>query len=245
MPAPSSDRPPRERPKVLRYVHAIAAAAAAVAVCAYSISFVPEADGVTRSVPGAGDAVALTFDDGPDPRFTPQILDILEDHGARATFFVLGTHAERHPELIARMTAEGHEVAHHTHTHPHVDRIGARELAWEMDSCLETLRAQGVEPVWYRPPRKQLTEAQEVAARRRGLRVALWSRCLERAVFQTAEEAATVLAGETQPGDIILAHDGLGDRTQTVAALPLYLSMMSERDIELVTLSELERRVAR
>ncbi len=228
-----------------RHLRVSAVVAAILVVFTTSASFVDQADGVTESVPQARGAVALTFDDGPDPRYTPHVLDTLAEHGARATFFVVGESAKRHPELIARMLDEGHEVAHHTHTHPHVERIDAIELARQMDECLTVLSGYGIKPQWYRPPRKQLTYAQLEAAERRGMRVATWTRCIERARFVSGWHAASTLAVETREGDIVLAHDGRTDRSRTIEALPLYLSAMRDRGIDVVTLSELHRRARR
>lgn len=199
-----------------------------------------EADGARRF--RTSSAIALTFDDGPDPRYTPAILDTLARYNAKATFFVVGEHAEAHPALIERMLAEGHEVAHHTHSHPRVERLSEAELVAEMDECLDMLGMQGVTPTWYRPPRKQLTELQERLADERGMGIALWARCFERARFHSAEEMAEVVARETDPGEIVLAHDGLGDRSMTLKALPLYLEAMQQRGLESVTLSELQSR---
>jgi peptidoglycan-N-acetylglucosamine deacetylase len=202
----------------------------------------PEADGGTRSFRLARGAIALTFDDGPDPRYTPHVLDVLADRGAHATFFVVGKNAERHPELIERILREGHEVAHHTHSHPHVDRISERELAIEMDSCCAVLASHRVSPAWYRPPRARLTPAQERLAAERGMRIALWARCFERSRFMSAKQMARTLAEETRDGDIVLAHDGLGNRAMTMEALPLYLTAMQQRRIAVVSLSELQSR---
>lgn len=185
------------------------------------------------------EAVALTFDDGPDPEYTPAVLDILAEHGAHATFFVIGEQAERYPEIIERIIAEGHEIGHHTHRHPPVGELAHTELATEFDDTLAVLRAQGIEPLWYRPPRKELTKAQKRLARERGMRVALWTRCVERAAFSSADEMARTIVTETRPGDILLAHDGRLDRSMTVAALPMLLDGLAQRGIGCVTLSEL------
>lgn len=200
----------------------------------------PVADGVTRSFRLSDNSIALTFDDGPDPVHTPKVLDILRDHDAHATFFVVGSAAVRHPALIARMIGEGHEVAFHTQTHPHVDRIDAREVHREIDQGLAVLGGQGVTPIWYRPPRGRITDVQKSLAEAHGMKVALWTRCMERSHFATAEELATTLAEETRRGDIVLAHDGMADRSMTVEALPAYLQALSRRGIDVVTLSQLE-----
>ena len=201
-----------------------------------------KADGETRTFSAAEGQIALTFDDGPDPRFTPGILDALKAHDARATFFVVGDQAAKHPELIARIVAEGHEVANHTQTHPHVDKLDKQQLAQEIDGCLEVLGAQGVSPQWYRPPRGKTPEHQAGLVSARGMKVAMWARGFERARFNNAEELAETLVAETQEGDVVLAHDGRLDRTMTVAALPLYLSALRQRGITSVTLTELEER---
>lgn len=220
----------------------VAAGAVALVVAVVAMGLAAEADGIARSVPSASGRVALTFDDGPDPRYTPAILDVLAEYDAKATFFVIGKHAEKHPHIIERIVAEGHEVAHHTYSHPHVERLGAPEIAAEMDCCTEVLEAQGVRPAWYRPPRKQLTRVQEREAARRGMGIAMWTRCMERTRFRTPEQAVQTLARETRSGDIVLAHDGLLDRSMTLAALPGFLSAMEERGLEVVTLSELHGR---
>lgn len=210
------------------------------------LTFAPsEADGETRAFAVVEREIALTFDDGPDPRFTPAILDILRERGARATFFVVGEQAQRYPELIERILAEGHEIAHHTHSHPHMDRLSEAEVAAEMDECLAELRGQGAEPRWYRPPRAKFDDTQDALAAERGMRVAMWARCLERQRFRTAEEMAYTVAAETCDGDIVLAHDGLLDRSRTVEALPLYLGCLEDCGIRSVTLSELAARSGR
>lgn len=200
----------------------------------------PVADGVTRSFAVSGSSIALTFDDGPDPAYTPAVLDVLAEHDAHATFFVVGESAAEYPELVARILAEGHEVAFHSHTHSQVDRLGKREVHAEMHYGLTLLHERGVEPLWYRPPRGKLTAAQSELASEHGMKVALWSRCMERVRFTSAGEMASTLAEETRVGDVILAHDGLGDRSMTVEALPQYLHAIRQRDIEVVTLSRLE-----
>lgn len=200
----------------------------------------PVADGVTRSFRLSENSIALTFDDGPDPAYTPAVLDILREHDAHATFFVVGASVDLHPELVARMIAEGHEVAFHTQTHPHVDRLDEHQVQREIDAGLAVLNACGVTPIWYRPPRGRLTEVQKALAAERGMKVALWTRCMERSQFATAEELAATLAEETRRGDIVLAHDGLADRSMTVEALPAYLKALRREGIGVVTLSGLE-----
>jgi peptidoglycan/xylan/chitin deacetylase (PgdA/CDA1 family) len=195
--------------------------------------------GVCTTVPEAGSAIALTFDDGPSAEYTPAVLDILAVHGARATFFVVGTRAEAHPELIERIVAEGHEVAHHTHTHRVVSSLTIDELREEFELASALFAGYGIEPAWYRPPRGELCVEQKRLAREHGMKVALWTRAMERARFSSAEQMAETLIAEMRPGDIVLAHDGGLDRSATVEALPMLLEGLAERGLAVVTLTEL------
>lgn len=175
--------------------------------------FVPSAQGLVRMPRRFATArreVWLTIDDGPDPEDTPRILELLAAHGARATFFVIGENAAQHPELIRAILAAGHEVAHHTHTHP----LGSfwcaspARVKRELDAALEVLRAAGVRPTRFRPPAgiKNLWLAS--ALRVRGLTGVGWSaRGLEILGGEASKVADRVLRG-LAPGAILLLHEG-------------------------------------
>jgi peptidoglycan/xylan/chitin deacetylase (PgdA/CDA1 family) len=154
--------------------------------------------------------VWLTVDDGPDPQDTPQILALLAARGARATFFVIGERAGRHPELIGEITGAGHEVAHHTHTHPLAMFWCASpaRVAQELDAALEVLRAAGVRPARFRPPAGIRNLWLAAALKSRGLTGIGWSsRGLERWSGDAAAVAARVLRG-VGPGSILMLHEG-------------------------------------
>lgn len=181
------------------------------------------------------DRVALTFDDGPDPATTPHFLDLLAAHGVRATFFLLGEHAHRHPDLVRRI-AEHHEVAVHGWTHRCVAFIGAGRLRSQLASTkriLEDLTGQEVH--WYRPPYGVITPAAERAGRAVGLEPVLWSawgRDWERRA--TPESVLRTLDRTLAPGGTILLHDT--DRTAapgswrtTLAATERLLTASADR----------------
>jgi peptidoglycan/xylan/chitin deacetylase (PgdA/CDA1 family) len=182
------------------------------ALLAYHL-FAPGAQGLVRACRRFATAqreVWLTIDDGPDPEDTPRILGLLAAHGARATFFVIGKKAAAHPELVRAIHAAGHEVAHHTHTHP----VGSfwcaspARLARELDEGLAVLRTIGVTPTRFRPPAgiKNLWLAPALAAR--GLVCAVWSaRGLELQGGDADAVATRVLRG-LNPGSILLLHEG-------------------------------------
>lgn len=156
--------------------------------------------------------VWLTIDDGPDPDDTPRLLDLLDQHGAKATFFVVGERAERHPELVREIVRRGHEVAHHTHTHPRFLFwcAGPARLAAELDRGTAALRAAGVRPRWFRPPVgiKPFLLAPALAAR--DLRGVSWTVRSGDCRSSSPEAVAASVAARVHPGSIVLLHEGPG-----------------------------------
>jgi len=184
--------------------------------------------------------VALTIDDGPEARYTPSVLDTLERHHVRATFFVVGEAAEAQPALLRREIAQGCEVAAHTWDHPHMAGLSADEARREVQrgaSAIELIT--GRKPRYFRPPRGVVTTAAVDAAKSLGMRTVLWSACLEHSGLRTPEAEAKRVLDLVHPGDIILMHDGLGDRRGSVLALDALLDGLQERGYRVVTLSEL------
>jgi peptidoglycan/xylan/chitin deacetylase (PgdA/CDA1 family) len=181
------------------------------------------------------DAVALTFDDGPDPEVTPRVLDALAAAGARATFFVLGERAARHPQLVRRAMREGHTVGNHTYSHPRCPGLGGDALARELESTDALLRGTAGTPI-FRPPHGKLTPRQVWALTRMGRRIALWS-CDSRD-YLGADTAAIARVGETAvPGDVVLLHDRFA---RTADALPELLAGLARRGLATVALDEVK-----
>lgn len=182
------------------------------ALLAYHV-FAPQSQGLVRMVRRFATTrreVWLTIDDGPDPEDTPRLLELLAAHGARATFFVIGENAARHPALVRAIVAGGHEVAHHTHTHPLATFWCASpaRVRRELDAGLEALRAAGVRPTRFRPPAGIKNLWLAAALRARGLTCVGWSaRGLESLGGDAAEVADRVLRG-LAPGAILLMHEG-------------------------------------
>ncbi|MCL6615339.1 MAG: polysaccharide deacetylase family protein, partial [Firmicutes bacterium] len=184
--------------------------------------------------------VALTFDDGPDPRFTPEILTILHRYGAHATFFVVGRNVRRWPELLRAEIAAGHEIGNHTYDHPELHKLSRAQVDKEIESCdVLVFEVAGVVPHFFRPPYERLSLAIIQSAWAHGKQVVLAGLALEHHEARTPQEMAARVAAHVRPGTVILAHDGRLDRSATVAALPLLLSELEARGYRFVTLGEL------
>lgn len=154
--------------------------------------------------------LALTFDDGPDERFTPRLLDLLGEAGARATFFPIASRAQHHPALIGRMLAEGHSVGIHCQEHV---RHSTRDEAWgrrDADLSLQCLRAVGADPRLWRTPYGDIGPWTEHVAAERGLRIVGWDVDTHDWRGDGAADMFAVTRPGLVPGAVVLAHDGIG-----------------------------------
>lgn len=154
--------------------------------------------------------VALTFDDGPDSEVTPRLLDLLRQHDAQATFFVLTDHASRHPELIRRMVSEGHEVALHSDCHDRLTKLGRSTVFNKLADARNQLeKIAGVPVKRFRPPFGSQSLLTISVANRLNLQIVVWGPLAEDWVEQTPAEAAGKVLRTVKGGDIALLHDGL------------------------------------
>ncbi len=182
------------------------------------ISVVPRTR-LIASLPPGDRVVALTFDDGPHPEWTPRILDVLARHGARATFFVVGAQAALHPDIVRRIAAEGHAVGHHSWTHSEPATTPTRLLLAENRRTRQFLEALLDRPApLFRPPHGKLTPLKLLGAWAQGNVLVLWNRDPKDYQMPSATELRTWVS--RQPllaGDIVLLHD---THAHTAAALP-------------------------
>ena len=184
--------------------------------------------------------IALTFDDGPHKKYTPEILDLLAKHKAKGTFFVVGEHAEKNPEIVLRMYEEEHELAIHTYTHPLKTTIP--NLMKEIKQTHETIYGiSGYSPVLFRPVEGQYTDGMIDAIVKEGYKVVMWSWHQDTMDWKNPgvhKIVDTVLKG-VKEGNIILFHDGGGNREQTIKALEKILPELEKQGYKFVTISEL------
>ncbi|OBG84354.1 hypothetical protein A5698_05520 [Mycobacterium sp. E136] len=153
--------------------------------------------------------VALTFDDGPDPYGTPEILDILEQLEARATFFVLGEQVAKYPDIAQRLVADGHEIALHGWDHRHSFLVPPRQLRAGLVRAIDEIQsATGARPVWYRPPYGVPTAATFWAGRNLGLTPVLWDACgRDWREEATADDVVQDVMRDARSGSTVLLHD--------------------------------------
>jgi cellulose synthase/poly-beta-1,6-N-acetylglucosamine synthase-like glycosyltransferase/peptidoglycan/xylan/chitin deacetylase (PgdA/CDA1 family)/spore germination protein YaaH len=197
--------------------------------------------------------IVLSFDDGPDPRWTPKILDILREKKAPATFFSIGEEINRSPGLLRREYAEGHEIGNHTYFHPKMDEITHAQLRFELNLTQRLIESTiGVKSTLFRPPYgidHQPEYAEEVAAfpipqemgyLLVGSRIDPqdWKLLDGKTPLPAAEIVNSVLL-QANKGNIILFHDGGGDRSQTVAALPEVIDKLRTQGYQFVTVADL------
>jgi len=173
--------------------------------------------------------VALTFDDGPDPRSTPKILDELKHAGIKATFFVVGTMAARYPKLVRREVADGMAVGDHTWSHPHLARQGESYVADQIGRTSRLLRTLGAEVTLFRPPYGSYGPQTVSIASALGMRTVIWT--IDPSDYRKPAPGVIVgrIMSRLKPGSIILMHDGGGDRSHTVAAVKILIEQIRKR----------------
>ncbi|CAL9435161.1 Undecaprenyl-phosphate 4-deoxy-4-formamido-L-arabinose transferase [Streptomyces sp. enrichment culture] len=202
--------------------------------------------GRTDSLSVPDHRLVLTFDDGPDPVWTPKVLDVLKEHDAHAVFFVTGTMASRHPDLVRRMVEEGHEIGLHTFNHPDLSLQSKKRIDWELSqNQLAISGAAGIRTSLFRPPYSSFAEAMDNES---------WpvteyigslgyltvvnntdSEDWKRPGVEEIIRRATPKGGE---GAIVLMHDSGGDRHQTVQALDRFLPGLQKQGYEFTNLTE-------
>lgn len=188
-----------------------------------------------------GNKIALTFDDGPHPQYTPLILDILREYNVHATFFLIGENAERNPELVRRILREGHEIGNHTYLHKNLKEHTSGGIYEEIAMAEEAiLRIADQRTKLLRPPGglydKQVCET----AHRLDYDIILWTVDTFDWKHPTSEEIVQTVESNVQCGDIILCHDFIGGApSPTPDAIRKIIPDLLKRGYEFVSVSEL------
>ncbi|MGW7494564.1 polysaccharide deacetylase family protein [Streptomyces luteogriseus] len=175
-------------------------------------------------VSGRGRTMVLTFDDGPDPRFTPDILDTLAEYDVRAMFFVCGEMVAGGRKLLARMADEGHVVGNHTWSHPLLTRLTRRRIRSEMERTSDVIEgAYGERPEWFRAPYGAWNRAAFQIGAELGMEPLGWTVDTLDWTTPGVRSIANRVEDGAAPGVVVLSHDAGGDRSQSVRALRRYL----------------------
>ena len=221
---------------------AIAASALPASVAAREIAFPQELQAfepvTVTAVATRQPVVAMTFDDGPHPTLTPRLLDILGQRGIRATFYVIGSRARRHPGLIRRIVAEGHEIGNHSWSHPYLNRRSTDAMFNEIDRTNQVVYDYtGLAPVTFRPPYGAFTQSQRrMLHEQRHMPTILWSVDPQDWRRPGSSVVTSRILLRSHPGAIILSHD---IHAATIAAMPSTMDGLLSRGYEFATMSQM------
>ncbi|MEJ2008713.1 MAG: polysaccharide deacetylase family protein [Acidobacteriota bacterium] len=196
--------------------------------------------------PAGSRSIVLTFDDGPAPPFTEQILEILAENKISATFFLCGKNVERHPEIARRIVREGHTIGNHTYSHPFLFGRSRKFIAQEIDRAQEVIeRVTGVRPTLFRPPYGARWFGLMPILKKRGLKLVMWSVMGFDWKYQT-QAIIRATTRKMRSGAVILLHDGHEqpppngiDQSSTVQALPAIIEAATKAGLAFVPIEEI------
>jgi peptidoglycan-N-acetylglucosamine deacetylase len=195
-----------------------------------------------NEVPTSQKAVAITFDDGPNPTYTPQVLEIFSEAKGKVTFFMIGEQMKNHPEVVKQVAALGHEIGNHTFTHPKLSLLSTTECLEEIERTERLIEElAGRKPVVFRPPYLDYSEDTVSLLQQKGyptmigalnLEAQDWEQPGARHILEKSRDAV-------KNGSILIFHDGYGDRSQTIEAIRMLVSELTAQGYQFVTVSEL------
>ncbi|TLS37632.1 polysaccharide deacetylase family protein [Pseudalkalibacillus caeni] len=193
-------------------------------------------------VPTEKKVVAITFDDGPSEKYTPQILDVLKKYDAKATFFVVGSRLIDQPDIVKRQVKAGHELANHTYDHPNFRGLTEVEIRDEIRKTKKAIfDLTGYYPVLFRPPGGFYNNTIISTANNEGYTVVMWSWHQDTYDWKQpgVNKIVRKVVKNVKNGDIILMHDYGGNRRQTVEALKQIIPALEKKGYRFITVSEL------
>lgn len=204
-------------------------------------------DGIIRRGPKDKKVVSLTFDDGPSPRHTPAILDILREKGVKATFFVTGRHVLKYPDIARRIVTEGHDMGNHTHTHRELAPSTRRIVLNQVRKAEKAIKSvTGANPHLFRPPRGIISNAVRHLLVEEGYKIILWSVSAVDWGGIGVNAIVRRVKRYSRNGSIVLFHDSGAlirkegaRRKNTVAALPLVIDNLKKEGFEIIPISEM------
>lgn len=207
---------------------------------AADVSYSKDFSNVFHSKKNSSMKIALTFDDGPHPIYTPLILDILNEYGIKATFFMVGENVKLYPDIAMRVLNEGHEIGNHTYSHPHLVNMNYGTLLDEVLECEdEIFKLSEYKPRLFRPPGGILGENILKASEKLEYNVILWNVDTRDWANTPSDDIVENVITNTDNGDIILMHDYISYNSPTPDALQKLIPRLIEEGYKFVTVSEL------
>ncbi|MTJ47311.1 polysaccharide deacetylase family protein [Dolichospermum sp. UHCC 0259] len=208
----------------------------------FSTDVPPKFQGIVISkakLPPEKKVIALTFDDGPWPSSTAKVLDILKKNNIKGTFFVVGQNVKNYPDLTKRVVTDGHIIANHTWHHWY-HHMNAQAAAYEVANTTDIIyQTTGVKTSLFRPPGGIMSNGVAAYAKSNKYAVIMWSSDSMDYARPSVPKLINNIFREAKPGGIVLMHDGGGDRSHTVKALPEIISRFRKQGYEFVTVPEL------
>ena len=193
---------------------------------------------VIKKVPTTHKVVALTVDDGPHSKATPELLAVLREKQVKLTLFILGENAKSHPEILAQAVSDGHEIATHAYSHKFLSKIGNREVEQELDEAEKVITMVAPKPTLFRPPGGAYNDYVLAEAAKRGYTTILWSIDTGDWRRPSVKEVVDAVMKEVKPGSIVLMHDGQYP-LPTPEAIGIIIDRLREKGYRIVTVSEL------
>ena len=188
--------------------------------------------------------IAITFDDGPHPRITPEILKILDKYGVKATFFVIGINAKNYPEALSMVINSGHEIGNHTYSHQVLKNKSKEEIIKEIiETEKEISKSNEFSTTLIRPPCGFYDESLTSLAQENDYKIVLWSIDTHDWAHASVENIVSVITKNVKGGDIILFHDYISGENNTPEALKIIIPRLTKMGYEFVTVSELLQKV--
>ncbi len=187
--------------------------------------------------------VALTFDDGPDPDNTPALLEVLARHQARATFFIIGSRAEKQSEIVKKAAVDGHEIGNHSYSHADFNHKSDQLILDEIRGCNTILqKITGHKPVLFRPPGGYLSYTLVDLVKKENMIITGWSWQQDSKDWRDgtpADKIADHIIKNIRPGQIIILHDGDQNGLETVKAVDQVIEVLQKQGYQFITVSEL------
>lgn len=225
---------------MLALITSIAISSVHLECCPFTVGASEPKSNIYHCNSNSGNKIALTFDDGPHPIYTPMILDILKENDIKATFFMIGENIELYGDVAARVLNEGHEIGNHTFSHPHIINTSQNELLEEILACDSSIYSiSEYKTKLFRPPEGVVENNTSELAEKFDYSIILWSIDTRDWAKTPTNEIVENVLKNTEGGDIILMHDYVSHPSPTPEALKQIIPALKNKGYEFVTISEL------